>query len=602
MLLKRSIVFFNNDSFGVKFLSKAVTGSVGFNKTEKLLLVLILAYPLLFIWQGLDFTDTGYILTNYQQIFIEPASIESSFRIWLSDVLGGIWVYFFGDLLGLTGYRLAGVLLVYGTIYVSYKVLRPYLGRTNLLWGLFLASVFINRSGYQFNYNSFTAFFYVLGAYFLIKGLQGKQFPLIFISGFIVGLNLFVRLPNILGVFLVLAILFYGYINKEDLGRVFKQAGIFLAGFSVSIAAVLLLMYAMGHVEAYLIAFRETFSMLEDPTGHHRSEKLINAFVMHHKNMVREVTKILLGLAGLIVVLLLTARFKSPHLQNIIIGGAAVWLLHDNFAPFKDSDWVNMLIIVVGLLYVLLSVLAAIKALQGIGGKDLRLVSFVSLLILVLAPLGSNVAIRNSIYGMYLALPMAIGFIAGIRDIGLAPREFSLLKALAVGVFLFFSLQSTYYFTYRDASDRMSMNQAVEHPKLKGVHTTPQRAEVVQELVEVLPRYVREGDYLLAYEQVSMVHFLTKTKPYLYSSWPMLYSPAAFKGAMERAKKERPYLPVIVRAKGNTEDPNWPTKENKLLRSSNHIMNRQVVEEFIKENNYSLVWENRFFEILKPRE
>ena len=146
---------------------------------EKLILVLTIFYPLLFIWQGLDFTDTGFVLTNYQQIFINPDSIESTFRIWLSSILGGLWLYFFGDTLGLLGYRMAAVLLVYGTLYFSFLILRPHIRTKPLLFGLLLALIFVNRSGFSFNYNSLTAFFYVLAVFFFGQGAERKSEPLI---------------------------------------------------------------------------------------------------------------------------------------------------------------------------------------------------------------------------------------------------------------------------------------------------------------------------------------------------------------------------------------------------------------------------------------
>lgn len=92
--------------------------------SPKIIAIIIIIFPLLFIWQGLDFTDTGFYLTNYQQIFNDPKSIEYSFALWLTNIIGGLWVKVFGDSLGLLGVNIAGVLVLYLTIALTYLILR----------------------------------------------------------------------------------------------------------------------------------------------------------------------------------------------------------------------------------------------------------------------------------------------------------------------------------------------------------------------------------------------------------------------------------------------------------------------------------------------
>jgi hypothetical protein len=131
----------------------------------KVLISLIFLYPLLFIWQGLDFTDCGYLATNFQQFFHDPASNPMS--LWLTNLIGGVWVHLFGDLLGYWGLKLAGVLIIYLTIYFAYLILKPYLEKTELLMGLLLSMIFIFRWPI-IHYNNLTVLFFVAGAYFLI--------------------------------------------------------------------------------------------------------------------------------------------------------------------------------------------------------------------------------------------------------------------------------------------------------------------------------------------------------------------------------------------------------------------------------------------------
>ena len=577
----------------------------------KFVVFLIIIFPLLFVRQGLDFTDTGYLLANYQQIFNEPASIGSSFRIWLTDILGGIWIYFFGDSLGLLGYRFAGVLLVYSSVYCSYLVLKGHFDKRHLLWGLLVSLIFINRSGYQFDYNSLTALFYVLSAYFILKGMQDNKNYLIFISAFLSGLNIFIRLPNVLGFLFVLCIFFAGHLNKTRFSVQVKQSIYYLAGYLSSIIVVFAVMHLLGHFEIYISTLKDTFIMLYDLKGYHSSDRLANTYLIQHKIVSAKTGVIILGLTVISVMLTLFSRFRNRFLQYLIILLTAFCLVYFNY----DSYQIRF-DMVAGALGILYPVLVCIIMDVGRNNKDLRLVSFVSILILVLAPQGSSEGILNSVYGMYIAMPLVFNYLWAVKSfkiniawvteplinrlkIRLSDNEIKLIKIIAMIVFLVFTVKSAWFSTYRDSADRLAMAYKIDHSMLKGILTTKERTRVVDELLSVFPRYVRENDYLLAYEQVSLVYFLTKTRPYLYSSWPMLYSPEKNKKSLDRALQERTDLPVIVRARGNTEEYTWP--KTKGLRHSYYFDGfRNIMDDFIKQNHYNVVWQNSFFEILSP--
>ena len=148
------------------------------------------------------------------------------------------------------------------------------------------------------------------------------------------------------------------------------------------------------------------------------------------------------------------------------------------------------------------------------------------------------------------------------------------------------------------------MIYSVKHPRLRGIFTTKERAIVVQELLDKLDNVVKSDGHLLAWESTPMLHFLTKTKPYLYNSWPDLYTHSSFEKALKKAERERAKLPIIVRAKSQTRISRWPKErvEFKDFESNDEIANRTSINKFIEDNRYSLLWENDFFEILVPPE
>ena len=87
------------------------------------LVFLLILYPILFMWQGLDVTDTGFALINAQQMFDAPSTIHYGFQFWLPNMVSGIWLHFFGDVFGLIGFKFASVLIVYATIFFTFLIL-----------------------------------------------------------------------------------------------------------------------------------------------------------------------------------------------------------------------------------------------------------------------------------------------------------------------------------------------------------------------------------------------------------------------------------------------------------------------------------------------
>lgn len=572
-----------------------------FFTNSKVLISLIILYPLLFIWQGLDFTDSGYLLTNYQQFFHEPASISASMALWLTNLIGGIWIYFFGDLLGVMGIKLAGVLITYLTVYFAYLILKPYLKKGELLIGLLFSMIFIFRWPI-IHYNNLTVLLFISGAYFFLEGLKNSKRHWLYFAGIILGLNIFIRFPNILGFSIILGIFLYGHLNKTPFKMQIKQTFWFFIGYVTAIVLSLSMMKILGHYNFYIESLRTISGMATDQSSMYGFLSLLNRVIIDH---------IRVFLSLMIITILLFSLLKIYH--KIKQRKKALDYLTYILCIFLML--VFMRVVFIGVLYlILLLYLFTFNAEED--NKEFRLVSFMSLIVLLFTQLGSGAGIRIVNYAMWLAVPIAYHYFKKLNEnsFSLAKshdsfRFFSKLKlgqietCILLKSFLFsfivFSLVTAYSDTYRDSKNRLAMIYSIKHPLLNGVFTTRDRAEVVQELLDSISKYVKKDDYLIAYEETSMVHFLTKTRPYLWNSWPELYYPPQFKQVLERANHERTDLPVIVRAKAKTASTEWPNK-NGLRISKRHIGNRAIMNDFINRYHYLVIWENQFFQILLP--
>jgi hypothetical protein len=111
------------------------------SRIHRVLLALILLYPVPFMFQGLDWTDLGFLVSNYQQVFRHPASIAFSFTCWLTVVIGGAWMWITSPL-GLLGAKLGYVVVSGLTMFITYVTLRRAFrgSETAILGALFVAA------------------------------------------------------------------------------------------------------------------------------------------------------------------------------------------------------------------------------------------------------------------------------------------------------------------------------------------------------------------------------------------------------------------------------------------------------------------------------
>ena len=220
-------------------------------------------------WQGLDFTDMGYWLTGYQQLYTFPQAIGDGIVNWLTYFIG----HGFGMLLGGTvlSYKLGYVLVVTATAVLSYVALSDVFGRSRVLAALtLLTALYAGKAlGNWVGYNNLTALFYLLGATLLYHGLVKQKLIFIVIAGVVFGASVFVRLPNVLGFVLVSAIGLYAFASQWHWRKSLAWSAWFGAWYLLGMTMVWLLIVGSGHDALYLKGIDWIVDMAADGGSSH---------------------------------------------------------------------------------------------------------------------------------------------------------------------------------------------------------------------------------------------------------------------------------------------------------------------------------------------
>lgn len=585
-------------------------------------------YPILFMFQGLDFTDQGYWLTGYQRIFQDPESVSSMMTTWLSLVIGGL-VEKIG--LGVISFRIAFVIVTWMTLWLAYRFLREFFGRREILFPLFVTLVYVTKWGVNWiSYNDLSAIFFLGASLVLWFGLQAKNHKLIFLAGFILGVSVFLRISNLAGLSLVLVLPFSAWLYKSQFSSCFKSVILFFVGYIVGLLFILILMQSLGHLQFFIMGVSQFLQLASHSTYHHSSSSLIKMFVTDHA--------LAFSFGFLIVIaIIFIARLKALKLL-VNLNSKYHWITFSFLSTFITTILVLCIShssayrwALPGFCYTFL-LAGIVKESMSEGSKSHALLYFFALIIFLTLPLGSGNGIGNAIYGSWLALPLSLlilirfsklpnldvdknqkdkyllngGVLQNIKNNLFVVRSnpkcidwltYEYLSKLISLAVLLFSMYFTYVSTYRDGSDRSSLRYKIAVPELEYVLTSKSRSIVVEELLVELKGIVKPNDSLLAVTDIPMLNYLTHTRPYLSNSWTGIMGLEELTSELSKIDANSVTLPVVVRTKGSVHKPEWPNVQIE----PGYLGDGEIfIKEFMLNNGFFLRWENQWFEIWVP--
>lgn len=497
--------------------------------------------------QGMDMSDEGWVLTAYQQVYHSPESIESLFLYYSSIAVGGLWNEAFGWM-GTYGFRLLYSFVTALLVFNTYHILKDRVAKWVVPVAAFFQLLWLTYGSMEFHHNQFSALVLSFSLLFMMR----RKWML---AGLLLGLDVFCRLPNVTLLSLMLLFPLMMCFGKT-FAEAAKCASKYLGGVVVGCGATVSYMLAAGHFDTFVKAV----SSLGDAAGvsdsTHNLGYMLGIYLTDWWHVAVQGVLLPVPLYGNVI---WTYAFCTVVL---------VWSVIERR---KDESWVML--------------------------------ASTALIVLYFQPLGSDFGICNmGIYSIWLAVPLAAGFLWDKFKTGIRYRWVGLAAlALPFCCYSATSAYSTLSCCLQDYGGRWRMLYRVQSP-FATTFTTERNAAAMDSLLVALTDYVKEDDYLLCYQNTPMVHYLTRTRPYLYNPWLFTYDSGNFEKCIRRAEQEIPVLPVVVRDKGGY--PTWsdfnPDWNNDKAEDSYLHTNRKItlLNEFLARHNYKVIWENSVFQIL----
>jgi hypothetical protein len=550
--------------------------------------VALIAVPVAEAFRGLDLTDMGFVLTNQRFVFGHPERVAYWFHLWLTNVVGGLVDLLFGRF-GVLPHKLAAAAIFWatlGSIACLYRKKVPGI--------LILAALTISMAFDFFNkinivhYNNLSALLYALGAAALCEAATGAKRRMYFLSGFVLALNVFARVPNVIGLGLIAVPWALGLFIRDPDDRFrlgWKDYASFMAGALAAVLASLIAMALLGHLGHYLHSLNDLANSRTMDAGSYG----LGAQV---KRPLRDIFRSLAyGLPfaaalGLVSAAVSLFRRRLVRLALLIAIGLAACFVAPSIFRMRGT----ILYFPAGICY-----WASLATLLDKGAsRGLKLATAMSACLCLALNVGSDTGINVASYLFPAMFPALLAFSrASARAFRLgksaayAPLRDSVFVVIAffAGVSIFMIANGV----YRDVN---SMVRTARVEQLGHEFTSEPRAAALEEAMAVIEAAAPPESVLFAYDSICLIHFATRTLPYLDNPWPAQYHPDYLKRLLKEKERREPLPPVLL-AKRNPRSNSWPDSS----RSPVHL---ETVMEFLDRNGYRLSWESSAFALYLP--
>lgn len=559
--------------------------------------LMLFLFPLLKLNQGVDLTDTPYSLGNYR--FFAQADGVWVMSTFLSNVTGFFLTKlpFGGTMLGM---KLYTSLLISVTALVGYRFFKTKMPP----WVAFageMAAIGLCWCPTGILYNYMTYFFFLLCTVFLFRGLAGNRPFCLFLAGIFLGLNVSVRVPNLLEAALIVAVWYYGALKKKSFEKIARETLLCIGGFLAAQAvmfAVVSLIYGIG---AYGEMIAGLFGMAGSASDYTLGEMLSSIFSAYFKGFRWMLYMLLCMLPGIPFFLIKEKQF--PLLRKMVYGICIAFLFFVlgkwgmyNFKYYQKEAALQWSVV-----FLLLSLFVmAWMLFTRMIDDEWKLIGCLAILVILITPLGSNNYVWPIINNLFFVAPVTFWMIYKFARWGRTYLDITgkvplfPVKAMLSAMVLAFFVQSIglgCFYVFKDGETGEKRNtKVITNQVLTGMYTTPLNAETLDEISIFMTEHNAEyaDKALILYGDIPGLSYYLDKPPAVFTSWPDLDTNSLVQlqtdllKLTEKIREKEIERPLVILAPGLEETGKQDEKLNAII-------------SYMEENQYEQVFSNEAY-------
>lgn len=545
--------------------------------------VILFFYPFLTVNQGVDVSDSTYSFSNF--LFFERMEGMWVVSTYVSNVAGWLLTKLpFGTTL--LGMKMYTTLLISGTVLLVYFTFRKWMPAWIVFVGEIIAVGFCwIPAGILYNY--FSYFLLTLGAILLYQGLVEEKDRLLIAAGITLGVNVFVRIPNLTQMALIAGLWYYLAGKHKKINVIIEKTLKCLTGYLTGLAVPL-----VGVVCQF--GFSGIKDMITGLTGIGSTDdtysiwSMIVSVLEAYKRTSQWVFLILIGIA-LGMAMFFCFRGKWERGKKIIyVCGMAVLLrflwgrgmfsfrYYEDYTSMYEWGMVGLYLIWIAAVYMLASHKNSLEE---------KLWAVMNIVITMITPLGSNNYTFQNLNNLFLTAPFAFYTYVKIfrrkQGTGMISRITFPWKAMLVMLGVMILVQSMGFhsqFAFRDGMDGTKRDYTFTTPKvLAGMQTTKGNGEALQGIIQYMEEKDMADKEVVLYGDCPGLSFILKMPFAIGTSWPDLDS-YPYETFVKDLKELEDVPVVIIRNVSNSGEQN--------------IQKKEYLSAFLNSNEYVNVYNN----------
>ena len=535
---------------------------------------ILLLLPLRHINQGVDISDTGYNLACFA---------------WFGE-LDGMWVYvsYVANIVGhiftklplgdtMLGMNLYCSLVVSGIALCAWYFLKEKIP----FWFVFVGEVLAIMLCWcpqVILYNYLTYLALIAGTILLYRGIRSDKKWYYVLAGLVLGIGVGARFSNLTHMALILGLWYDGFLKKRTFRQVAVDTFYCVCGYVAGIGIVLLMIQLQYGLGGYFEMLFGLQTMSSGASGYSMGEMIAGAFIDYFGSMKWGILFLLYMAFGVVFFGIKKGQFIKAKKVMFIAGLLVLFRLvygrgmfgFDYNVYFSIFWWVSIF----NTAALVCNALALVRKDTDEQEKLLSLLTLVTILIL---PLGSNNRSYPVINNLFLIAPMTLYFLWKFL-----PKSFP-VRTVVAGCLLAVAAQSIGFgwtFVFRDGSFAEKRDTKVENNGiLKGMYTTKSNAKALEEIMGFWEKQNLDGTSVILYGDIPGLSYILDAPSAITSTWSNLESynmtfwERDFEAVEQRIDTDRPA--VII---GNAYVP----IDNKA----------ELLQMFLEKHQYQPIFEN----------
>lgn len=496
--------------------------------------LILLLFPLVKVTRGVDLTDTAYSLGNY--VFFDGTKDVWFLLTYISNAIGHLFTRLpFGSTM--VGMKVYGSLVISAMAIFGYRFFMTKMPA----WLAFLAQVLAIGMCWAPNcilYNYLTYMFLLAACVMLFRGLAGtNRSRCLVYAGMLLGINTFVRFPgNGLEVLLIFALWYYGVIRKEEFSLVFKQTMLCLLGYVISFGLILLALSLSYGTGTFGTMIAGVFGISSANSEYTFGQMLLMILDAYWHGFRWALYMIICALPGIPFMVLWPDKYiKLRKVVYCICIGLLFFVLY-KWGMFTFKYYQKESVLQWGAIFLLISIVGSIWMMASKSiNYDWKLIACISLVVILITPLGSNNYIWPVLNNLFFIAPVTFWIVykfvrwgRSYLDVTKKVPLFS-SKAMLAAVLIAFFIQAVgigFGYIFLDGEDGSKLDTVVtNNTVLKGSKTTIDNAYALSEISEYfLVNDLSKDRSLILYGDIPGLSYYLDMPSALNTSWSDLGS------------------------------------------------------------------------------